>query len=703
MTTPYYKKASWIKKMSQAAKQERLAREKKEAEQKKMVKENYEEAEEHKSEAEKAKSKGNMGVYHAHMASHHESMGQWHESKGRHSAADKEYAKAEEHHENSLKHPYQESVAIQEADEIESSDYKLSPTGRKVRAKHIIFKSQDDDDAEDKEKMKNEGLYRPGWMLNADPKLKAKIDAIKKINKARRAAYGNPAAGKSIPRDVKEQIELDEATYSIKNTKTGQIYFHSKYPITKDNSRLKKIQAAGGDHVHATPHKDGKPMNEAAMTDAEMKKREEIVKSMKKKIQGFKDRYGDRAKAVMYATATKMAMKEEAESLEEEKKQHLVNVTLSDPKHTMVSKRKETIQRRATVTASDRETAVNTALAHYKKQGYKVHDHVYVGLKEETMNEQEQLDELSVNKMLTYRSKATEKLGSEPSKDAKRKEGIRVSGLKIKDKNAMKKEEKDLPFDAPYKKAEDEKKTDKSGAVHSPMSRARHLARQAMKKQVKEDLTLEDLTLEDLLEFIVTEEYAQLDEISKATLGSYIKKAKGSAIGAAQVTGMGSSMTGQKTQDKAERKVQKRAAGINKAVDRLTREEYELDEAMISYTDFHAKLAAHRKAGNDIADSHYGTKKAHYTVVDKEGTARKVTHTDAGSKMENLGKHKGEVEDESGNKVQKTVHEPAVKRGRGRPAGLTGLKYKPRDPASKAASAAKAAASKAANRAKKTK
>jgi hypothetical protein len=50
---------------------------------------------------------------------------------------------------------------------------------------------------------------------------------------------------------------------------------------------------------------------ERSMTDAEMKKREEYVKGMKKNISGFKDKYGDRAKDVMYATATKMAMKEE--------------------------------------------------------------------------------------------------------------------------------------------------------------------------------------------------------------------------------------------------------------------------------------------------------------------------------------------------------------------------------------------------------
>jgi hypothetical protein len=55
-------------------------------------------------------------------------------------------------------------------------------------------------------------------------------------------------------------------------------------------------------------------IEERSLTDAEMNKREEIVKSMKKGMQGFKDRYGDKAKDVMYATATKQSMKEETES-----------------------------------------------------------------------------------------------------------------------------------------------------------------------------------------------------------------------------------------------------------------------------------------------------------------------------------------------------------------------------------------------------
>ena len=52
-------------------------------------------------------------------------------------------------------------------------------------------------------------------------------------------------------------------------------------------------------------------LDEKKMTDAQMDKREKIVKSLKKKKDEFESRYGKDAKEVMYATATKMAMKQE--------------------------------------------------------------------------------------------------------------------------------------------------------------------------------------------------------------------------------------------------------------------------------------------------------------------------------------------------------------------------------------------------------
>jgi len=70
------------------------------------------------------------------------------------------------------------------------------------------------------------------------------------------------------------------------------------------------------------------------MTEKQMKKREEIVKSMKKNQDDFEDRYGDRAKDVMYATATKMVMDEDIERRADVK---MVKVRLPDG--TMVMRR----------------------------------------------------------------------------------------------------------------------------------------------------------------------------------------------------------------------------------------------------------------------------------------------------------------------------------------------------------------------------
>jgi hypothetical protein len=55
--------------------------------------------------------------------------------------------------------------------------------------------------------------------------------------------------------------------------------------------------------------------SESEMTDEQKKRREEIVMAFKEKMGQFKDRYGDKAKDVMYATATKMAMREEIEEV----------------------------------------------------------------------------------------------------------------------------------------------------------------------------------------------------------------------------------------------------------------------------------------------------------------------------------------------------------------------------------------------------
>ena len=62
--------------------------------------------------------------------------------------------------------------------------------------------------------------------------------------------------------------------------------------------------------VQVKAMKEETELDERTLSTGEMKQREDIVKGMKKRMSDFKSRYGKDAKAVMYATATKMAKEE---------------------------------------------------------------------------------------------------------------------------------------------------------------------------------------------------------------------------------------------------------------------------------------------------------------------------------------------------------------------------------------------------------
>jgi hypothetical protein len=72
---------------------------------------------------------------------------------------------------------------------------------------------------------------------------------------------------------------------------------------------------------------------------------------------------------------------EELEELTETAKTpvHRIALTVTDPDHPMASKRDETIQKTVRVPGADPAKAINAAIAHYRRKGYKVHDHHYMG------------------------------------------------------------------------------------------------------------------------------------------------------------------------------------------------------------------------------------------------------------------------------------------------------------------------------------
>lgn len=78
-----------------------------------------------------------------------------------------------------------------------------------------------------------------------------------------------------------------------------------------DEAEVKKAANAAADSMQES-------IQERELTKPEEKEKERIVKGMKKAKGDFKDRYGDDAEAVMYATATKNAKKNAESSIKEQ-------------------------------------------------------------------------------------------------------------------------------------------------------------------------------------------------------------------------------------------------------------------------------------------------------------------------------------------------------------------------------------------------
>ena len=191
-----------------------------------------------------------------------------------------------------------------------------------------------------------------------------------------------------------------------------------------------------------------------------------------------------------------------------------------------------------------------------------------------------------------------------------------------------KKEEadKDLPFTPDAKKV----KPSTAGKYGSAYSTVRNLARQAMQKQttkkavkeeaedtLDEDMIIEKTTdrqkLRDALDrhtehaiaankrgddeavkvhqgyinkiktkmakLVQNEEVEQIDELKKSTLASYVKKAGRSAANAARASGVAGQQADVHGMIDADKKSWKRHAGIAQAVDKLAKEETELEES----------------------------------------------------------------------------------------------------------------------------
>ena len=111
------------------------------------------------------------------------------------------------------------------------------------------------------------------------------------------------------PTSAEFDAQLADAKQRAAGTKKQPEVAKASVQAVQNEETHTTVEVIDFDPINGVQHSEI-DLEERSMTEPEMKKREEIAKSMKKGMQGFKDRYGDRAKEVMYATATKQAMKD---------------------------------------------------------------------------------------------------------------------------------------------------------------------------------------------------------------------------------------------------------------------------------------------------------------------------------------------------------------------------------------------------------
>ena len=100
--------------------------------------------------------------------------------------------------------------------------------------------------------------------------------------------------------DEKEEIIVEEPTNDE---------FKAELKKAIDKSLGKDKAKVADPAVQAVQKEEVEQIEERQLSSGEKAEKEKNVKGMKKNLQGFKDRYGDRAKEVMYATATVNAKK----------------------------------------------------------------------------------------------------------------------------------------------------------------------------------------------------------------------------------------------------------------------------------------------------------------------------------------------------------------------------------------------------------
>jgi len=130
-----------------------------------------------------------------------------------------------------------------------------------------------------------------------------KIDANKngKVDAHDFALLRNRKSKKTVKEMWERAVEVAEGKKTtIEVMPTVDTPNDPEPPKSQDDLKKKEKKKQANEHVE---------LEEKKLSKAETAKKEKFVKGMKKKFGSFKSKYGDKAKEVMYGTATSMAKK----------------------------------------------------------------------------------------------------------------------------------------------------------------------------------------------------------------------------------------------------------------------------------------------------------------------------------------------------------------------------------------------------------
>jgi len=181
-------------------------------------------------------------------------------------------------------------------EEVEQIDEAVDMTDAKSVATHLAKKA-----------ISLHGISNPNRAAhhakNADA-IEKTIDRVKRSSSPSELAKAHTEVGsvRASVRRMNVGRAMSSAEKSAHKTLRAGVVKHLEKHLDQHHAAFRNAAAK-----FAAKNEEVEHINERTLSEPEAAEKERLVKSMKKNLAGFKERYGERAKSVMYATATARA------------------------------------------------------------------------------------------------------------------------------------------------------------------------------------------------------------------------------------------------------------------------------------------------------------------------------------------------------------------------------------------------------------